>query len=221
MQRLRLTSFECRCGKGEVDQVQYNYSSDSASRVYGDAFAQRSDRNWQVGRNVLISDWQEHLKLVALFQHQNNDTSSVHDPSLFHQSSMASIVPAVRAYCARASLRALRPSSRAFTTGTRLQNQGPGTGENREQANDPLPRKTTPNVSATNETGVTAMGNRDGVLQESTDAAEKQRTMQAPNRDRPWSRNQQAREVAMSGPRFEQTIMELQVRECERNVGLD
>ena len=55
------------------------------------------------------------------------------------------------------------------------------------------------------------MGNRDGVLQQSVESQEKQRQMQAPNRARPWSRNQQAREVAMSGPRFEQTIMDLQV----------
>lgn len=43
--------------------------------------------------------------------------------------------------------------------------------------------------------------------------------MQAPNRQAPnkkgiWSRNQQPREVAMTGPRFEQTIMEDQVRLC-------
>merc|ERR1711939_1010139 len=123
---------------------------------------------------------------------------------------MASFAPAVRACCARASLRAARPATRSFATSTRLQRQGPGTGENFEQANDPTPRKLTPNVSQTNAEGVTAMGNRDGVLQQSVESQEKQRQMQAPNRARPWSRNQQAREVAMSGPRFEQTIMDLQ-----------
>jgi len=41
--------------------------------------------------------------------------------------------------------------------------------------------------------------------------AERRRQLQAPNRKEVWSRSQQPREVAMSGPRFEQTIMELQV----------
>ena len=41
--------------------------------------------------------------------------------------------------------------------------------------------------------------------------AERQRQMQSPNRAEVWSRSQQARDQAMSGPRFEQTIMEFQV----------
>lgn len=69
-------------------------------------------------------------------------------------------------------------------------------------------------MSATNEVGVTAAGSKDGWLQESQESGEQQREMQAPNRALPWSRNQQAREVAMSGPRFEQTIMDVQV--CRR-----
>ena len=79
------------------------------------------------------------------------------------------------------------------------------------QANDPYPRKETQNVSESNATEVTAMGNQDAPYIESTEAAEKQRVMQAPNRSRPWFRNQQSRDIAMSGPRFEQTIMEMQV----------
>ena len=35
--------------------------------------------------------------------------------------------------------------------------------------------------------------------------------MQSPNRKTVWSRSQNPREMAMSGPRFEQTIMEDQV----------
>ena len=66
-------------------------------------------------------------------------------------------------------------------------------------------------MSKTNEAGVTAMGSRDGWLQESQASGEEQRQMQAPNRAMTWSRNQQPRDVAMSGPRFEQTIMEHQV----------
>ena len=124
---------------------------------------------------------------------------------------MAGLAPTMRACCARTGLRAVRPATRSFATTSSFRNQGPGTGENREQANDPTPRKETPNVSKTNELGVSAMGNKDGVLQETTPAAEKQRQMQAPNRAGVWSRSQQSREVAMSGPRFEQTIMDLQV----------
>jgi NADH dehydrogenase (ubiquinone) Fe-S protein 6 len=90
--------------------------------------------------------------------------------------------------------------------------QGPGTGENFEQANDPTPRKLTPNVSKTDETPVSAMGNQDAPLQEMAPEGEKLRNLQAPNRAKPWSRSQMPRELAMTGPRFEQTIMEQQVR---------
>ena len=41
---------------------------------------------------------------------------------------------------------------------------------------------------------------------------ERTRTMQAPNRATAWSGMQNAREVAMAGPRFEQTVLEAQVR---------
>jgi NADH dehydrogenase (ubiquinone) Fe-S protein 6 len=92
-----------------------------------------------------------------------------------------------------------------------LSNQGPGTGENFNQANDPLPRKETPNVSATNETAVDAYGAQDKALQEAQLDAERQRQLQAPNRAGIWSRNQQERSIAMTGPRFEQTIMDTQV----------
>ena len=43
------------------------------------------------------------------------------------------------------------------------------------------------------------------------DVAERARIMQAPNRAMVWSSRQNPREVAMTGPRFEQTIMKLQV----------
>lgn len=88
-----------------------------------------------------------------------------------------------------------------------------GTGENREQAHDPSPPKETPNVSKTNEVGVTAFGAHDGVLQESAPEGERQRQLQAPNRPTVWSRSQQPRERAMTGPRFEQTIIEHQARQ--------
>ena len=83
--------------------------------------------------------------------------------------------------------------------------------ENRIQANDPTPPTETPNVSRTNETSITSSGASDATLQESADYGERQRRLQAPNRKDVWSRSQQPRDKAMSGPRFEQTIMELQV----------
>ena len=61
---------------------------------------------------------------------------------------------------------------------------------------------------------VSPQGLHDGdkPLQEMPEEGERQRVMQAPNRAAVWSRSQQPRERAMSGPRFEQTIMGLQVR---------
>lgn len=71
------------------------------------------------------------------------------------------------------------------------------------------PPKKVANVSKTNEVPVEdAHG---GTLQESASDAENLRVTQAPNRLGVWSRSQNPRAKAMSGPRFEQTIMELQV----------
>ncbi|KAF1962594.1 NADH-ubiquinone oxidoreductase [Byssothecium circinans] len=84
-------------------------------------------------------------------------------------------------------------------------------------ANDPTPREPKPNVSATNATPTSAEGSFDKVLVERVEKAEELRVSQAPNRQSPnrkgiWSRSQQPREVAMTGPRFEQTIFEDQPR---------
>ncbi|KAF2734344.1 hypothetical protein EJ04DRAFT_466863 [Polyplosphaeria fusca] len=84
-------------------------------------------------------------------------------------------------------------------------------------ANDPNPRPANPNVSATNAAPTSSIGSMDQVLQESVEKGEELRVMQAPNRQAPnrkatWSTNQQPREVAMSGPRFEQTIFADQPR---------
>lgn len=126
---------------------------------------------------------------------------------------MASMLPQMRAKVSQLAACSSRITSRPLSTSTRLLRQGPGTGENFQQANDPHPRKLTPNVAQTNETPIDAMGARDEPLQELVPAGEKARTLQAPNRAKPWSRNQMPREVAMSGPRFEQTIIEMQVRD--------
>ena len=79
--------------------------------------------------------------------------------------------------------------------------------------NDPSPRKPVQNVSDSNAIPISPQGLRDSdrPLQEVPEDSERQRVMQAPNREGVWSRSQQPRERAMSGPRFEQTIMEYQV----------
>lgn len=61
-------------------------------------------------------------------------------------------------------------------------------------------------------------------MQEMPEDSERQRQMQAPNRAEVWSRSQESRERAMSGPRFEQTMMQFQVRglsapKCEGSLG--
>jgi len=83
----------------------------------------------------------------------------------------------------------------------------------RVATNDPSPPAHVQNVSDSNAVPIDPQGLRDGdrPLQEMPEDSETQRVMQAPNRDKPWSRSQQPRERAMSGPRFEQTIMHYQV----------
>ena len=87
----------------------------------------------------------------------------------------------------------------------------------RVPTNDPSPPKPVQNVSESNAVPVSPQGLRDSdrPLQEMPEDSERQRVMQAPNREGPWSRSQQPREMAMSGPRFEQTIMEYQVRSVD------
>lgn len=86
------------------------------------------------------------------------------------------------------------------------------TTDNPVPANDPNGRHPRSPVSATNATPTSAEGSQDKVLQESVEQGEALRKAQAPNRQGVWSRSQQPRERAMVGPRFEQTIMEDQVR---------
>lgn len=89
----------------------------------------------------------------------------------------------------------------------------PSRAENFNQPNDPLPDRKKPNVSATNAVPVSSVGARDAPIQEVPEEGERQRQMQAPNRKTTWAPSQQPREKAMVGPRFEQTIMEFQVRQ--------
>lgn len=48
-------------------------------------------------------------------------------------------------------------------------------------------------------------------IEELVGDAEGTKVMQAPNRSAIWSRSQKPRAIAMTGPRFEQTIMDMQV----------
>ncbi|EAW14907.1 zinc-finger domain-containing protein [Aspergillus clavatus NRRL 1] len=86
----------------------------------------------------------------------------------------------------------------------------PRLSENRMAANDPTPRPPKPNVSATDATPTDSYGSWDTPLQESVEAGERSRELQAPNRATTWAASQQPREQGMTGPRFEQTIFELQ-----------
>lgn len=80
----------------------------------------------------------------------------------------------------------------------------------KQEINDPTPPKKVPNVSKTNELPMETP-HRDAPVQEYVDEAEKFRVMQAPNRRDVWSRSQNPRANAMSGPRFEQTLITFQV----------
>jgi NADH dehydrogenase (ubiquinone) Fe-S protein 6 len=90
--------------------------------------------------------------------------------------------------------------------------------ENQEINTSDKPKEV-PNVSKTNELPIETP-HRDAPIVEKTEDAEKLRVMQAPNRAAVWSRSQNPRAKAMSGPRFEQTIMELQVCEpvCRQKI---
>lgn len=126
---------------------------------------------------------------------------------------MPAHVSLVRARLSGVARRVPRQAVRSFASTSVAASQSPGNpGENFTPVNDPNPgRGDTPNVSKTNEVAVDNMGVGDNPLQEYASDAEKMRVMQAPNRKDVWSRSQMPREMAMSGPRFEQTIMEVQV----------
>ncbi|RJE27484.1 nadh-ubiquinone oxidoreductase [Aspergillus sclerotialis] len=82
--------------------------------------------------------------------------------------------------------------------------------ENFMQPNDPKPETPKTNVSASNATPVDSIGAWDVPLKEEPESGERNRHLQAPNRANTWAASQAPREKAMTGPRFEQTIMEYQ-----------
>ncbi|EKD21282.1 uncharacterized protein L3040_000678 [Drepanopeziza brunnea f. sp. 'multigermtubi'] len=79
----------------------------------------------------------------------------------------------------------------------------------KQEISSPNSSKPVPNVSKTNEVPIKTP-HREALLSENTADAEKSRAQQAPNRAAVWSRSQNPRANAMSGPRFEATIMEMQ-----------
>ncbi|KAL1959905.1 hypothetical protein VTO42DRAFT_573 [Malbranchea cinnamomea] len=107
---------------------------------------------------------------------------------------------------ARSSLRPIAPRAAYSSSAPRLSAKS----ENAIPTNDPNPPKTVVAASETNATPTDAMGGIDGALQESQERAREILERQAPNRKTTWAASQQERAVAMSGPRFEQTIMEYQ-----------
>jgi NADH dehydrogenase (ubiquinone) Fe-S protein 6 len=86
--------------------------------------------------------------------------------------------------------------------------------DNPVPANNPNPKvsENAFQVSSTNALPSSSTGAQDSPLVELPEEGEEKRVMQAPNQAGIWSRSQQPRAKAMVGPRFEQTIMEDQVR---------
>ena len=116
----------------------------------------------------------------------------------------------------RLAVAASTTTRRCFSGNKVVSAGGAGGTDRLDQTNSTKSEAQVPNVSKTNETPVSAMGGRGEPYQELVVEGEKKRTMQAPNRKDVWSKSQMPRELAMSGPRFEQTIMEHQV--CWTNL---
>lgn len=112
-------------------------------------------------------------------------------------------------------LRRLLPLSHKLLPRHIYYSTAPNTSDRIPTNNDPnSPHLPVQNVSDSNAVPIDSQGKQDAPLQELPEDAERRRQMQAPNREDVWSRSQARRDVAMSGPRFEQTIMEFQV--CRR-----
>jgi hypothetical protein len=82
----------------------------------------------------------------------------------------------------------------------------------------PIPRRKSP--TSQSRTSFQLRRHTEMRIQESVQDAEKLRVQQAPNRVGVWSRSQNPRGQAMSGPRFEQTIMEFQVCCAPRAISI-
>lgn len=117
--------------------------------------------------------------------------------------------------CSRrlASMASIRPRFALRTYSTTV----PRFSENRIQANEAAPpapaSKTDVGAKDTEPSGVPieSLVKMENQYQEDPVVAEAIRSLQAPNRATTWAASQKPREEAMTGPRFEQTIMETQV----------
>lgn len=110
----------------------------------------------------------------------------------------------------RQGLRSLRLSRSALRS-----SYSSTTTDNPVPANNPNPEVTKNKIDVASPTNVlpsSSTGGHGRALVEPPEEGEARRQMQAPNRAGVWSRNQQSREKAMIGPRFEQMIVRDQVR---------
>lgn len=127
---------------------------------------------------------------------------------------MSGFLPGVRTRLCTSAFKTLRHVYRPLNSTAQLSKaEYYSSRQDLEPTNEPegSARKNVPNVSKTNELAVDSIGAFDKPLQESQEEGEKKRQLQSPNRKNVWSRSQMPREMAMTGPRFEQTIMEYQV----------
>ncbi|RMD43259.1 hypothetical protein DV735_g1851, partial [Chaetothyriales sp. CBS 134920] len=104
---------------------------------------------------------------------------------------MASLLAIVRPSSCRLASRSAAPARRCFTTSLAYKSQANG--------------EPTAQEAQTNETAVSPT-----TSQTIAEVTERLKIAQAPNREETWSKSQQPRDLAMTGPRFEQTFLETQ-----------
>ncbi|KKA20027.1 hypothetical protein T310_5970 [Rasamsonia emersonii CBS 393.64] len=113
---------------------------------------------------------------------------------------------------ARSRITALSARSSRLASRAGYSVSAPRWSENPVAVNDPTPKKPTSSISPSNAIPSDPMDAWSKPLQEDPEVGERLRQLQAPNRATTWAKSQQPRELAMTGPRFEQTIMEYQPR---------
>ncbi|KAF3479648.1 uncharacterized protein GIQ15_06624 [Arthroderma uncinatum] len=111
---------------------------------------------------------------------------------------------------ARSRLCILTAQSSRFVPRATYTSTVPRLSENTIPTNNPNPAKPVTSVSETNATPVSSMGRQPASMQETVEQAQSQLAMQAPNRATTWAKSQKERAKAMTGPRFEQTIIDHQ-----------
>ena len=193
----------------EVQQTVYasryycscsGYPSEVLTSPRAETFKMRS-LEWQVSRAIKFPGFLDARNPplstpLTIFKSRRLQVPSANMLAHIQGARISSILPRLHP-----RLLPLRPYSTSDRTSDRV------------PTNDPSPPKPVQNVSDSNAVPISPQGLRDSdrPLQEMPEDSERQRVMQAPNRKDVWSRSQQPRERAMSGPRFEQTIMEYQV----------